>query len=274
MLRTRELWVSVGSSNAIAILASGAILRAPRSTKKMKLYIGQAQLKGSFDAYCRKFNVLELLAEPQRLPKLPKLRQWRETAPDDFVFSVVLSPACLGGDEAAERSLSYALQVVEAVSAPWVVIRSGPQLRPGSSGEKVIGAVVSKIRDVLPTANLAWEPRGLWSGKALRRAAEQLGVVAVVDAREAEPSDVLYVRHRHIGVGTRTNSRQVEALALACVQSGEALVVVDGGSAAPLRQQLTELFEEFAEDDAELDDEDESIDDLDGDDPHPDEDEE
>jgi hypothetical protein len=220
----------------------------------MKLHIGQAQLKGAFDAYASKFGLLELLAEPQRLPKLSKLRQWRASAPAGFVFSVVLSPACLGGGEEAVELLDYGLKVSKALACQWLVIRSGPELRPSAAAERRLKALVQRVREASPNVRLAWEPRGLWSGRVLERVAAELDVCPVVDVSDAEPAELLYARHRQIGVGTRTSSRRIEALALACVQSGEALVVVDGGSAAPLQRELQHLLSDFeVDDDDELD---------------------
>ncbi len=227
----------------------------------MQLHIGQSTLKGPFAQYAQKLDFLELLAEPQRLPKLSKLRQYGEAAPEGFVFSVVLSPAAVGEDDAAVQALDYGLKVCEVLSPRWVVLRSPSTLRPSSSSERRLGAIFASMKEHLEPTTIAWEPRGLWGGASLSRAAERFGVQPVVDARDVSAAPCIYARLMRLGVSARMGSRLLESLALNFLQAEQAFLVVDGGSALPVKREFEELMVEMSQDDG-LD---ESEDDLDAD---------
>lgn len=220
----------------------------------MLLHIGQSSIKGSFLNYAEKFDFLELHAEPHRLPKLARLAEYRERAPEGFVFSVVLASGCLASGPEGRRLLDYGLEVQRALQARWLVLRTPPSLRPGSSGEREVGEALARLRERAPDVRLAWEPRGLWAGPALRRTAERFGAQPVVDIREVEPATCIYARLLALGVGTRTQGRWLERVVETFVTAEEAYLVVDGGSASSLKNELTQLLAEAAEDDDDDDD--------------------
>jgi hypothetical protein len=223
----------------------------------MRLHIGQSSFKGAFAGYVGKLDFLELLAEPHRLPKIDKLRSYRTSAPEGFVFSVVLSPVCLDESEEGKKALDYGLKVASAVDARWVVLRTPPSLRPGGSGERQVERLVNAIRATVAPSKIAWEPRGVWDGSAQTRVARNLGVQLVTDARDAVPGPRVYARMLRLGLGARTNSRLLEQLALAFIQSEEAFLVIDGGPAVPVKREFDALLEELVDDlagDADLED--------------------
>ncbi len=226
----------------------------------MQLFIGQTSFKGQFANYARKLNFLELLAEPHRLPKLARLAQYRTQAPEGFVFSVVLSPVAVQPGAPGKQAVTFGVKVWQALGARWLVLRTPSSFRPSAASERRVAELIEQLTNLgVPKASIAWEARGLWSGASLVRAAAAAGVAAVVDARDAAPGEVTYARLLRLGVGARTNTRLTEKLALAFLQSGEAYLAVDGGSALALKREFEELIEELGQADEDWDE-----DDLDG----------
>lgn len=213
------------------------------------LFIGQSSFKGSFPKYTEKLNLLEVLAEPHRLPKLKVLAEYRKQAPEGFEFSVVLAPGAVLDNG---RSLfDYGLEVARTLGARWVIVRTPSSVRPGGSSERMLSALFDDVRGRVQDCRIGWEPRGLWEGQARRRLAEQWGVSLVSDVHDVEAADVVYARLLRVGTGARTSARLLEKLALALVQAQAGYVVVDGGPALPVRRELEEILSEAlnAEDD-------------------------
>jgi hypothetical protein len=206
------------------------------------LFIGQSGFKGSFVKYAEKLKLLEVLAEPHRLPKLKALAEQRKQAPEGFQFSVVLAPGALL--ENGRALLDYGLEVSRTLGAHWVIVRTPPSVRPGSSSERLLEGIFEQVRTRAQVNRIGWEPRGLWEGKACRRLAEGWGVHLVSDVHEVEPANVVYARLLKVGTGARTSARVLEKLALALVQCEAGYVVVDGGPALPIRRQLEEILSE------------------------------
>jgi uncharacterized protein YecE (DUF72 family) len=229
------------------------------------VFIGQSALKGSFAKYAEKLNLLEVLAEPHRLPKLKVLAEYKKQAPQGFEFSVVFSPKAL--EEGGKPLFEYGIELSKTLGARWVIVRSPSSIRPGSSGERSLGAVFEELKRRCPDCEIGWEPRGLWQGSARLRLAAQWGAHLVCDVHDVAPSPVVYVRLLRVGVGARSNSRLLEKLALTLLQAERGYVVVDGGGALAIRQELEEILREAAEtDDDELDDDDAELGDVELDD--------
>ncbi len=229
----------------------------------MQLYVGQSFLKGDFARYAKRFNFLELFAEPHRLPKVSRLASYAARAPADFVFSVVLSPRIFHSDEQeAERELSYGLSVQRATRARWLVLRTPPGLRPGPGTERLLAARLEGLREV--GAKLSWEPRGLWQPRQAAAVAQRLGVQLVLDANAAlEPGaawgEHAYVRVLGLGTAARINDVQLERLVERWAGVSEAYVAVDAPVAQRIRATLVELLE--YDDGDELDDDVDALDD-------------
>lgn len=217
----------------------------------MQLYVGQSFLKGDFARYIKRFNFLELLAEPHRLPKVTKLASHAQRAPSDFAFSVVLSPRLFGSDAAvAQQALQYGLSVQRSTGARWLVLRTPPGLRPGANTEQQLAARLAELREC--GARLAWEPRGLWQPHQAAELAQRLGVQLVLDAAAAlEPGarwgQCAYVRVLGVGTAARINDVQLERLVERWTGAGEAYVAVDAPVAQRIRATLFELLE-YADD--------------------------
>ena len=243
-------------------------------------------MRGDIGRYAERFNMLELRAEPGKLPRAARLRSWLSEVPEGFVFSVVL-PQRVGELQAspdARALLDQALATAEVVRAGWIVLQTPASVTPTKRSRERLAALVEQLPH--GERRLAWEPRGVWQDEEAERVASALGIHLVRDvSRSPAPTgDVVYSRMRGIGDASRVRVSAVERVAERLAGFSESFVVIEGEGAvrgAALLRQLAQGFsEDFsdaggfdtdASDDSELDDElsdelaDEGDDDSEGD---------
>ncbi len=195
----------------------------------MRVHVGQAGLRALTERNLRSHGLVELAAEPGRLPRRKTLTGWRAAARPDCVFAVAVSRT-LGGPGAEERSLlASALAAAEALGATWLVLRPA-SLRPSARAAAELGRVAAVLR-AGSTARLAWEPQGLWEPEAALDLGAELGLHVVLDAsRDDVVGPVVYTRLRAPGSGGVLRPGQAERAAERLVDAGveEACVLVDG----------------------------------------------
>jgi uncharacterized protein YecE (DUF72 family) len=206
----------------------------------MQLYVGQTALRGEIAAYGRRFNLLELAAEPSALPRRSRLRGWRAELPEHFVFSLRL-PALVGRLEqgaAADEARQQALGVAEALGARWLVLCTPPEVTPCER----IRQRMRLLADQLPRdrVRIAWEARGLWEDRQEEAIARELGWVVVRDLRRrpSPPGEVVYTRLLALGPSIRQNEAALERVAERIAGAAEAFVLVEGSGGARVRDYL------------------------------------
>lgn len=233
----------------------------------MQLHVGQAALRGDIARYARRFDLLELRAEPGKLPKLKVLREWAKVVPERFVFSVML-PRIVGTLEPQpelEEALGSALSTADALSAKWLVLQTPPTVMPSSRTRKRLAELVQRLAGT--KRRVAWDPRGVWQDEETNGLAEELGVVVVRDLTRQEPGlgDTAYCRLVALGEASRVRSGAVERLFENIVNFEDAYVVIEGDGAVRAAQLLRRLA---GESEAILEEEDEdggAEEELDGD---------
>ena len=199
----------------------------------MLLRIGKSSLEGSFARYAQRFDLLELRAEPGTLPRTSHLHGWRETAPDGFVFSVMLptAVASLEPGQGFDDALDYALQVVQVLQARWIVLKTPPSATPSRRTVRRLTAVVDRLpRD---DCRIAWESRGLWESEQEARICSELGLTLVRDLRrhEAPGGSCVYTRLPALGSASRFTVDAAELVAQRAEELEELFVVVEGEGA-------------------------------------------
>lgn len=212
----------------------------------MDLYVGQTSLKGDFRRYAKQFNYVELLAEPQQLPTLKKVRELANASKGEVAFGVVLSPSYWGEGRATAEA--YFKKVVQACDPACVVVRTPPGMRPGATTEKELALLLDAWRGELGQRRLVWEPRGLWQAPMIARVAEQLEVAPAWDLM-ALPAGGLgggdaYVRSAALGVAARVNEGRLEQLAEKAVDCSTLHLVVEGKGALRARQLLQAIVDD------------------------------
>jgi len=238
----------------------------------MQLHVGQAALRGDIARYARRFDLVELRAEPGKLPRAKQLREWVKTVPENFVFSVML-PRVVGTLEPQpelDSALEQALSSAEALSAGWLVLQTPASVRPNSRTRRRLAELVERLPR--NTRRVAWDPRGIWEDEESERLAEELGVSLVRDLSRQPPAsgNAAYCRLVALGEASRVRMGAVEQVFENLSEFDEALVVIEGEGAVRAAQVLRQLAGELSaalEDDEDGLDEDEDEDeDEDGDD--------
>lgn len=215
----------------------------------MDLRIGTSHLRGPLARYAQALDLLELRAEPGRLPRLAALRGYRRGAPPGFVFSVLL-PRAVGELEPGpelEAGLSFALEVVSALDAAVIVLQTLPSATPSRRTERRIEELLSRLPREGRT--LAWEPRGLWDSEQEEALASRWEVLLVRDLRRhpAPPGPAVYTRLLGLGTGARLSVDAAEIVAARLAGREVARVVVEGSGAERGAQVMRERLadEEF-----------------------------
>lgn len=97
---------------------------------KTKLYVGQSSLRGTLGKYKSRFNLLELRAEPGRVPRRGLLQRWSEEAGEDFAFSVMLSRHVGQLDKDCAAAIQLGQDAADALNARWIVVQTDPTVGP------------------------------------------------------------------------------------------------------------------------------------------------
>lgn len=208
----------------------------------MLLHIGQAGFSGEIARYLRAFDLLELSADPGRLPRLARLKSLAQEAPPGFVFSVKLPKSVTrvepGPD--AERELAHALKAADVLGAHWLVVQTPPAATPGRRTRRRLDELSERLGDA---RRIAWEPRGLWQENESAEVADALGWHLVRDLSRSPPPDeaVVYTRLLALGESSRVRTRDLERLAEHLESAESAYVVMEGRGAAGAARVLREL---------------------------------
>ncbi len=210
----------------------------------MDLFVGQTSLKGDFRRYAREFNYVELLAEPQVLPNIKKVKALAGETRGSIQFGVVLSPRVWEGSH--DELHAYFKKVVAACAPVWIIARTPATVRPGPASERELAKKFADLRPLAGNARLAWEPRGLWQPATIARFAQDLEVTPVWDGQSLPASGLgegtAYVRFAELGVGARVNEGRLERLAVKAEHCEALYVVVEGRGAQRTRQILQGIF--------------------------------
>jgi uncharacterized protein YecE (DUF72 family) len=238
----------------------------------MQLHVGQAALRGDIARYAQRFDLLELRAEPGKLPRAKVLREWAKAVPENFVFSLML-PRIVGtldAQPALDAALEQALSSADALSAGWLVLQTPASVTPNSRTRRRLAELLERLpRD---KRRVAWDPRGIWEEEETEQLAEELGVCLVRDLSRQPPApgNAAYCRLVALGEATRVRMGAVEQVFENLSDFEEALVVIEGEGAVRAAQTLRQLAGELSavledDDDDEDDDADDEFEEQDGD---------
>ncbi len=212
------------------------------------LFVGQAALQGDIARYAQHFNLLEVLAEPGRLPRTAKLSEWVERAGPEFRFSMRLSRRLWEANSAdAEQFTRYFAEVARVLHPSVCVLQTPATATPTRRNQERLHALFDSLRE--HGAQLGWEPHGVWETEELGRWTEALGVLLVQDlSRVSQPlgDDCVYTRLRALGDAAHVKSGAVHQVAAHIASFPNAFVVMEGSGARGAARLLRELTEELA----------------------------
>src|SRR5512132_3840753 len=95
----------------------------------MRLHVGLTTLTGSIERYAERFDLLELRAEPGRLPSPKALRRIRMGAPK-LALSFLFPPRVVADALNSPAALDPLLASADAAEASWLVLQTGPEVGP------------------------------------------------------------------------------------------------------------------------------------------------
>lgn len=207
----------------------------------LQLFVGQSNLRGAINKYASRFNLLELRAEPERLPRESVLRRWAEEVSDRFAFSVLLGPQHVQSSGEPSSMLSRAILAAKCLEAKWIVIQTEPMWGPSQKTKQRLAELFERLSG--SGCRVAWEPHGVWQDEEALAFARELGMHYVRDIGRGDPlgEDVVYSRMPGLGILSRMSLGAMERVARNLGNAAEAYLVVGGDGAGKLQQLLPAL---------------------------------
>lgn len=207
----------------------------------LQLFVGQSNLRGAIGKYASRFNLLELRAEPERLPRESVLRRWAEEVSERFVFSVLLGPQHVQSSKEPSSMASRAVLAAKCLEAKWIVVQTEPMWGPSQKTKQRLTELFDRLSE--SGCRIGWEPHGVWQDDEGLAFARELGMHYVRDIGRGDPlgEDVVYSRMPGLGVSARLSLGAMERVARNLGKAGEAYLVVGGEGAGKLQQLLPAL---------------------------------
>lgn len=204
------------------------------------VFVGETRFPRDFKRYSRQYSFLELDCEPGSVPGKSKLQSCAATAPEGFVFSLVVPGAIanLGTGEESAKAWKSAQQVARVLRARWWVVRTPSDVRPTTRARQELGALFERLKE--SGMRVAWEPRGLWESDTAGATADALGVYLVQDVGRELPraGKVLYTRLLALGKAARIGLSLADRVAQRAHAFEEAFVAVEGKGAQEIQKAL------------------------------------
>ena len=212
-----------------------------------RFHIGAKDLRGTVEAYAKRFDLLEVplptSAKPKHGPTAATLRKWRKAVPPHFEFVVVLGPsvAKLKASAELETELATALEAITLLQCRMVLLPTPAEVTPTQLTRDRIVRLLDRLpRDV---TQVAWEPRGVWEVEDAAVWATKWGISLVVDpARDPVPvGPIAYGRLRALGEARSFGPAALERVTRAIGERREAYVILDSPTALAECKKLRTL---------------------------------
>jgi len=204
-----------------------------------RLHFGLPNLKGHLGGYAKRFNLLEVRADPA-LPSLKYLARLKREAPATFHFSLVLSKvlADLPSGDPDAGAVAATRKAAEVLGARFILIRTPASAGPSARTRAKLARLTEQLAGA--AAGIAWEPRGMWTDEELVEVAGTLDVTLVRDLAEqdAPPGPVVYTRVLALGRNSRIGSGVIERVTERLEGVEEAFIVIEGEGGAGVAKRL------------------------------------
>ena len=151
------------------------------------------------DRYFEALNAVEVLPSQEIPQRKSSAKNWKKTAPEDTIFTVVASrlltttpdslppalkgePQSYGGLQLTPENLELydrTLEMAVGFGAKVLVFVTSPQISPSRRGREALSRFFSKVER--QGLILAWEPHGPWEDDELVEICRDLDLVRCVD---------------------------------------------------------------------------------------------
>lgn len=171
------------------------------------------------------------------LPRIGRLREWRETVPASARIALVVPRAVVNQPRGALRfddtaSLDWLLAAQEATRADTFVLETHAELTPSARDRELLKKFASRV--TRGGTKLVWEAGGVWELEAASELAGEHGWTVAWDPTGEEPAPPggVYVRVHALGARSRLSEGLLASIAdgvlAAAVESGGATIAIDG----------------------------------------------
>jgi uncharacterized protein YecE (DUF72 family) len=209
----------------------------------MRLRVGLTSLAGSIEEYAKRFDLLELRSDPQRLPSDRALRRLKAGVGESVQFSLLIPAEITRRALENTAELAGTLVTAEALQAAWLVFQTGPTVGPSERTRARFQALLAAV--TRPPWRIAWEPRGPFEPEVAQEWCDSLGITLVEDLShvDATPGAAVYTRLRAEGPGARLTGGAIEQLAQQIASVEEAWVVLEGRPSPKARARIQQAVE-------------------------------
>ncbi|MCS7351447.1 MAG: DUF72 domain-containing protein [Anaerolineae bacterium] len=202
-------------------------------------HIGCCGFPKARSVYFQTFRVVEVQQTFYDPPQPKTLRRWREEAGRDFIFTMkawqlITHPASsptyrrlrrpLAPEErpmaglfqatpVVERGWAATVEAAQALKAAVVLLQCPASFTPAPEHLRHLEAFLERMGEV--PFRVAWEPRGDWPDKVIRRICQRYGLIHAVDPfiRPPVTGEIAYFRlHGRTGYAYRYTDADLEEL--------------------------------------------------------------
>ena len=177
----------------------------------MKVFAGCVSERLPFEKYAKALPFVELALRTP-LPKLNKLRSWRQSMPNDLKVSVVIPTGCyctkeevFASKQIASEEVTWLVEAATSTQANFLIFVTPAKFGPGVQDRQRMKAFVDDLKTKVD-AKLVWEPKGMWEIEAAAEFAKELDIIVAVDLLgkdKAPRSNTMYIREHAMGLRQR-----------------------------------------------------------------------
>lgn len=200
----------------------------------LSLHVGATLDRAPRAGYFKDLSFAEL-AFKTPLPRVGRLREWRETVPASARIALVVPRSVVNQPRGALRfddtsGLDWLLAAGEAARADTFVLETRAELTPGARDRELLLKFAERI--TRNGTKLVWEAGGVWEQEQAVALADQHGWIAAWDptGNDAAPKAGIYVRVHAIGARSRLSEGLLASIADGVLGALES----SGGTAATI----------------------------------------
>ncbi len=202
----------------------------------LALHVGATVNRAPRAGYFAELPFVEL-AFRNPLPRIGRLREWRETVPASARIALVVPRAVVNQPRGALRfddtsSLDWLLAAQEATRADTFVLETRAELTPSARDQEMLKKFAQRV--TRGGTKLVWEAGGVWELESASELAKQHGWTVVWDptGEDMAPPGGIYVRVHALGARSRLSEGLLASVAdgvlAAAIETGSATIAIDG----------------------------------------------